>query len=136
MKLRVAMVALIAAGSVLAQNAGAPPSQPQQTGVVSSPRKIDPDAKESANQRQIEGIVLDADRNPIPKAIVQLKDMKTLQIRSFITQADGTYRFAALKMDTDYELRATINEQSTPTKRVSSFESRKLVTINLQMEKK
>jgi len=135
-KLRVAVVAWIAVGSALAQNVGAPPAQPQQTGVVSSPRKINPDAKESANQRQIEGIVLDADKNPLPKAIVQLKDMKTLQIRSFITQADGTYRFAALKMDTDYELHATANDQNTPTKRVSSFESRKLVNINLQMEKK
>lgn len=136
MKLRVALVSLIALGSAFAQNTGAPPSQPQQTGVVSSPRKINPDAKESANQRSIDGVVQDADRMPVPKAIVQLKDMKTLSIRSFVAQADGSYHFAALKMDTDYELKATSGDLSSPVKRVSSFESRKNVTVNLQLEKK
>ncbi len=136
MKLRVALLSVIAVGSAFAQNTGAPPSQPQQTGVVSSPRKIDPDAKSKENQRTIDGIVQDAARNPVPKAIVQLKDLKTLQIRSFVTQADGTFHFAALKMDTDYELKATSEDLNSPTKRVSSFESRKNVTVNLQLEKK
>ncbi len=136
MKLRVALLSVIALGSAFAQNTGAPPSQPQQTGVVSSPRKIDPDAKSKENQRTIDGIVQDAARNPVPKAIVQLKDLKTLQIRSFVTQADGTFHFAALKMDTDYELKATSEDLNSPTKRVSSFESRKNVTVNLQLEKK
>ena len=136
MKLRVALLSVIAVGSAFAQNTGAPPSQPQQTGVVSSPRKIDPDTKSKENQRTIDGIVQDAARNPVPKAIVQLKDLKTLQIRSFVTQADGTFHFAALKMDTDYELKATSEDLNSPTKRVSSFESRKNVTVNLQLEKK
>jgi hypothetical protein len=135
-KLRVALLSVIAVGSAFAQNTGAPPSQPQQTGVVSSPRKIDPDAKAKENQRTIDGIVQDAGRNPVPKAIVQLKDMKTLTIRSFVTQADGSYHFAALKMDTDYELKATSDDLSSAPKRVSSFESRKNVTVNLQLEKK
>lgn len=136
MKLRVAVISVVAVGSAFAQNTGAPPSQPQQTGVVSSPRKIDPDAKAKETQRTIDGTVQDAARNPVPKAIVQLKDMKTLTIRSFVTQADGTFHFAALKMDTDYELKATSDDLNSAPKRVSSFESRKNVTVNLQLEKK
>jgi hypothetical protein len=94
------------------------------------------DKKEDANLRSIEGVVSDADRNPLPRAIVQLKDMRTLQIRSFVTQPEGSYHFAGLRMDTDYELKATLGEQSSATKRVTSFETRKTVTVNLQLEKK
>src|SRR3954471_19496602 len=103
-------------------------------GVVSAPKKGD--KQEDANLRSIEGVVSDADRNLVPKAIVQLKDMRTLQVRSFVTSAEGAYHFAGLRMDTDYELKASLGDQATSTKRVSNFETRKTVTVNLQMEKK
>ncbi len=103
-------------------------------GVISTVKKGE--KQEDANLRSIEGVVSDADRNLIPKAIVQLKDMKTLQIRSFVTSAEGAYHFASLRMDTDYELSAALGDLKSPTKRVSSFETRKTVTVNLQLEKK
>lgn len=136
MKLRVLFITMILVGTAFAQNTGAPPAQPRQTGVVSAPRKVDLDEKSTANQRTIEGLVQDAMRNPVARAIVQLKDMKTLQIRSFVSQNDGTYRFAGLKMDTDYEMKATAGDLSSETKRISSFESRKVVTVNLQLQEK
>lgn len=134
-RLAAVRVAVVGALSVLVAQ---PPPSPQEadksrTGVVST-GKTQP--KEDPNLRVIEGIVTDASRNPIAKAIVQLKDTRTLQIRSFITQDDGTYRFAALRNDVDYEIKAVIGEQSTPTKRVSSFESRKVIPVNLALEKK
>lgn len=134
-RLAVVGVAIVGALGVLVAQ---PPPSPQEadksrTGVVST-GKTQP--KEDPNLRVIEGIVTDAARNPIAKAIVQLKDTRTLQIRSFITQDDGTYRFAALRNDVDYEIKAVIGEQSTPTKRVSSFESRKVIPVNLALEKK
>jgi hypothetical protein len=92
-------------------------AQYNNKGVVSAPKKGD--KQEDANLRAVEGVVSDADRNLIPKAIVQLKDMRTLQIRSFVASAEGAYHFAGLR-----------------TKRVSSFETRKTVTVNLQFEKK
>ncbi len=87
------------------------------------------------NQRTIEGVVTDSNRGLVAKAIVQLKDMKTLQIRSFVTQAEGAYHFAGLRMDTDYEVKASLNDKTSDTKRVSSFESRRTVTVNLQLGK-
>lgn len=125
--------ALMAVGVLIAQ---APPS-PQdadksRTGVVST-GKTPP--QEMAG-RTIEGIVTDAAHNPVARAIVQLKDTRSLQIRSFVTQADGVYRFAGLQNDVDYEVKAVVGEQSTPTKRVSSFESRKIIPVNLALEKK
>jgi hypothetical protein len=110
------------------------PAQYNPTGVVSRPQAKND--KEDANERSIQGVVTDANRAPVPKAIVQLKDTRTLQIRSFVTTVDGGYHFASLRMDTDYEVKASLGDQSTQTKRISTFESRKNVTVNLQMEKK
>lgn len=90
---------------------------------------------EDANVRAVEGVVTDADRNPVPRAIVQLKDLRTLQIRSFVTQAQGNYHFSGLRTDTDYEIHASLGQQSSPTRRVSSFDSRKTVTVNLQLDR-
>jgi hypothetical protein len=93
--------------------------------------------KEDANLRSVQGVVTEVDgRTPVARAIVQLKDMRTLQIRSFVAQAEGTYHFAGLRADTDYEVRATLGEQQSSTKRVSSFDSRKTAIVNLELGKK
>ena len=69
-------------------------------------------------------------------AVVQLKDTKTLQIRSFITLKDGAYRFHGLNTDVDYELKATHEGASSKTRRLSVYDSRKKVTINLKLKEK
>jgi len=88
--------------------------------------------------RTVQGTVTDAAGNPVDGAIVQLKDTKTLQIRSFVTQQKGAYYFHGLSPNVDYEVRADYPTQGTssPTKTVSSFDSRKEVSINLKLEKK
>lgn len=128
--------AVLAAGILIAQPPASPQDADKSHNGVLTPGKTPPPKDDAANQRTIEGIVTDATQNPIARAIVQLKDTRTLQIRSFITQADGTYRFAGLRFDVDYELKAVVGDQSTPSKRVSSFESRKIVSVNLALEKK
>ena len=40
---------------------------------------------------------------------MQLKNTKTLEIRSFITRDNGNYYFHGLSTDVDYELRADYN---------------------------
>lgn len=86
------------------------------------------------NTRGVEGVVFDADENAVPRAVVQLKDMRTLQIRSFITQGGGDYRFSGLSKDIDYELRATYQGKNSDTKRLSVFDNRPIANINLQLE--
>jgi hypothetical protein len=124
------------AAAVFAQqsNVGAQQKEDKaHTGVVSRPAAKD--GKDEANQRTIEGLVSDDAKNPVTGAVVQLKDTKTLQIRSFITQLDGMFHFSGLRLDTDYELTAKFSDKSSATKRVSSFESRKTVVVNLPLDK-
>jgi hypothetical protein len=66
-------------------------------------------------------------------AVVQLKNTKTLQIRSFITKDDGTYHFYDLSPDIDYELKADYQGASSSTKKLSSFDSRTQTILNLKL---
>ena len=82
----------------------------------------------------IQGTVLNKDGSPVPQATVLLKDGKTLQVRSYIAQADGKYYFFGLSTDIDYELRAQANGMTSPTKTVSVFDSHKLVKLDLKLK--
>src|SRR5580704_10499123 len=77
------------------------------TGLVAQePKKTREERREEANSRAVMGSVTTADDKLVPGAVVQLKDMRTLQVRSFITLDDGQYHFSGLRSDIDYELTA------------------------------
>ena len=91
--------------------------------------------KEESSTRTLQGLVTDKDEHPASGAVVQLKDLRTLQIRSFITKEDGKYFFSGLKVDDDYQVKADWNGLSSDARRLSVFDSRKTATINLKLEK-
>ncbi len=91
---------------------------------------------EDSNVRAVQGTVTDADGNAVEGAVVQLKNTKNLQIRSFITKDHGAYFFHGLSPDVDYELKADFQGAASGTKTLSSFDSRKQAVINLQLNKK
>ena len=92
--------------------------------------------REEAAQRGLQGTVSDPDDKPVTGAVVQLKDMRTLQVRSFITQSDGAYRFSGLKIDNDYQVKADYSGMSSGYKTLSVFDNRRTPIINLKLEKK
>jgi protocatechuate 3,4-dioxygenase beta subunit len=89
--------------------------------------------KEEDKLRMVQGEVTDPQDNPLTGAVVQLKNSKTLQVRSFITQANGTYQFHGLDPNVDYTLKADYQGASSPWKTLSSFDSRKQPTMNLKI---
>jgi len=91
---------------------------------------------ESNDTRSVQGTVTTPEDMPVSGAVVQLKNTKTLQIRSFITQQNGAYYFNGLSTDVDYELKADSQGLASATKTLSSFDSRKEATLNLQLKKK
>lgn len=86
--------------------------------------------------KSIVGSVMDGHGAPVPHAIVLLKDMKTLQIRSYIAKEDGSYHFYDLSGDINYQLRAEANGLTSKEKTVSVFNSHKVVKLNLKLTKK
>jgi hypothetical protein len=91
-----------------------------------------------AQTRSVQGVVSRGDEVPVSGAVVQLKNTKTLQIRSFITKENGTYYFNELSPDIDYELWATdkASGESSGTKTLSSFDSRTKAILNLKLNPK
>jgi len=91
---------------------------------------------EDVNTRSLEGVVTDAGDQPVNGAIVLLKDMKTLSIRSYITHEDGAYHFAGLSTNVEYQVSArTEHGESSGAKTLSVFDTKKTAVINLKLKK-
>lgn len=85
--------------------------------------------------RSLQGVVSNDADAPVERAVVQLKDTKSLQVRSFITKPDGSYHFHGLNPDIDYEVRAEHQGASSDTRTLSGFDSRRTAVINLKLKK-
>ena len=104
-------------------------------GGLAAQSKTREERREEANARAVQGIVTGADEKPAQGAVVMLKDLKTLQVRSFITQADGTYHFSGLKGDVDYEISAKSGDTAAATRKLSVFDTRKEAIVNFKLDK-
>jgi hypothetical protein len=85
-------------------------------------------------EKSVSGVVTDADNKPLPGAVVQLKNTRTLQVRSFIAKEMGDYYFHGLATDVDYELKAQSNGKTSPTRTLSSFNTQTEAIVNLQVK--
>jgi hypothetical protein len=99
---------------------------------VSADKKKD----EEPGTRSVQGVVRDVNDGIVEGAVVQLKNTKTLRVRSFITQQDGNYLFRGISANVDFELKAEHGGLSSPVKRLSAFDSRTKAVINLKLEAK
>lgn len=94
------------------------------------------DSKHESQLRMIHGVVLDKADNLVSESIVFLQNTRTNVVRSSYTDNTGKYRFAGLDPNTDYEIHAEKEGSKSATHTVSSFDSRKDITLNLKIEKK
>ncbi len=72
--------------------------------------------------RTVKGLVTDEAQKPIPQAVVQLKNTRTMDVKSYYTDAEGRFYFAGLDPNIDYEIKAKANGLREKTRRVSSFD--------------
>jgi hypothetical protein len=91
---------------------------------------------QSNTMKTLQGKVLGSGDAPLSGAIVYLQDGKTNDIRSFISTADGSYRFGQLSSDNDYQVWARYKNEKSPTKPISSYDSRRQVVIDLHIKTK
>jgi hypothetical protein len=84
--------------------------------------------------KQLQGKVFGGDGAPVSGAIVYLENSRNNDIKSYITEKDGAYHFAGIAADTDYKVWAAFKGKKSPTKTVSSFDSRKQVYIDLHVK--
>ena len=94
------------------------------------------DAKRDAQLRTVHGIVQDKSENLVSESVVFLKNTRTNVVRSSYTDNTGKYRFSGLDPNADYEIHAEKEGAQSATHTVSSFDSRKDITLNLKIDKK
>ena len=92
------------------------------------------DKKKTAAERPVQGHVTDVDGKPIVGAVVQLKNMRSLQVRSYITRDAGSYYFSGLNKDIDYEVKAQFNGKTSAARTLSSFDTKAEPVLNLQIK--
>jgi hypothetical protein len=102
---------------------------------MSAPAQDKKNKKEEATLRVLQGTVFDQEDKPVVGAVVQLKDVRTLQMRSYISKENGEYHFSSLKIDDDYEVEARNNNMTSGPKKISIFDNRKIVVQNLKADK-
>ncbi len=94
------------------------------------------DKKHEVQLRTVRGVVADKSDSPVSGSVVFLKNVRTNSVRSSYTDDTGSYRFSGLDPNADYELHAEKEGAKSPTRTVSSFDSRKDIVLNLKIDKK
>jgi hypothetical protein len=89
---------------------------------------------QNLGQRNVAGLVIDANSAPVQGATVFLKNQKTKSIRSYTSSSNGSFRFAQVGMTDDYDLWAEKDGKKSPTKTVSSWDARKDFETELKLK--
>ena len=84
--------------------------------------------------RVVQGTVQNSSDQPQANAVVYLQDQKSLEVRTYITQADGRYRFGQLSSEVDYQLWAEYKGHKSKTRSISSFDSKKQFNFDLKID--
>jgi len=92
--------------------------------------------KGEAQLRTVHGTAIDKDDNPVPSSVVYLVNVKTQSIITRITDSSGAYRFSGLDPNVDYEIHAEHENLTSPTRTISSFDSRRDIEVILKISRK
>ena len=90
--------------------------------------------KKGKPTKSVTGLVMNEAEEGLSGAVVQLKNTRTLQVKSFIADARGSYYFHGLDPSVDYEIKARYGETTSRTRTVSSFDSRDEVIYNFTIK--
>jgi hypothetical protein len=90
-------------------------------------------AMAQAAQRVVQGKVELSSGGMAKGAIVYIKNGKTLEVRTYISTSDGSYRFGQLSPDADYTVWAEYQGKKSKERTISSFDTKKVFTVVLRI---
>jgi hypothetical protein len=92
--------------------------------------------KKGTELRTVRGTVVDKDEAPVDSGVVYLKNTRTQDIKTYISDKEGEFRFSGLDLNTDYELHAEHDGWTSSVRPVSNFDTRKEVVFTLKLDHK
>lgn len=90
----------------------------------------------SAQLRTVHGTVIDASGTPVSGAVVYLKNMKTLAVRTYFSSPKGRYHFSGLDPNVDYQIHAEHQDLTSPSRVISSYDSSPDIVVELKVDRK
>ncbi len=88
-------------------------------------------ASGAAESDSLAGVVTDRKGNELPRAVVQVENVRTLEIRSYVTGSDGRYHFESISSDVDYVVRAKYRNLWSKPQYLSRFDSKKRDNVRI-----
>src|SRR5262249_57605827 len=76
--------------------------------------------KHDAQLKTVRGVVLDKSENPASASVVFLKNVRTNQVKSYIADNQGNFRFSGLDPNSHYELHAANAVAKSQTRSAST----------------
>ena len=86
--------------------------------------------------RTVRGTVIDKQETPVTSAVVYLRNVRTQNITTRISDKEGQFSFIGLDPNTDYEIHAEQEGWTSSVRTVSSFDPRKEFLITLKLDHK
>jgi Carboxypeptidase regulatory-like domain len=83
--------------------------------------------------KTVVGQVFDASDNPIVGAVVEMTDLTTAKTTAIYTGPEGRFTFTDLKLTKDYQFKAHYKGQSSEVRKVSSWDTRFDLVLNLHI---
>ena len=103
-------------------------------GIIPAAQNLSVAHAQNLGQRNVAGLVVDADAAPVQGAVVFLRNSKTKAIRSYTSSPNGRFRFAQVSASDDYDLWAEKGGKKSATKTVSSWDARKDFETELKIK--
>ncbi len=94
------------------------------------------DKKSETELRTVHGTAVDKDDNPVPSSIIYLLNLRTQSVITRIADNSGVFRFSGLDPNVDYEVHAEHDDLTSPTRTISSFDSRRDIEVILKLSHK
>ncbi len=85
--------------------------------------------------REITGFVRDQRGEPVRGAFVEIENTRTFQVRLFITQVSGEYRFLDVDANQDYKVDALYQGHWSKARSVSRFDSHNPKVVELTVDR-
>jgi len=94
-----------------------------------------PKGKES-QLRTVRGTVVDNTEAPSETAVVYLKNTRTQDVITHLSDRDGTFRFSGLDLNVDYDIHAEKDGWTSASRSISNFDTRKEFVLTLKLDRK
>lgn len=85
--------------------------------------------------REVRGSTVDKDKKSVASAVIYLQNVRTLAVKTYLSEDRDQYHFSGLDPDVDYKLHAEHNDQTSSNHAISSFNSNKEMVVVLKIDR-